>query len=63
MNYLNIFGSKFNFTIFGENKFHTTLGIFLSLVCDSLVIALIAIFGLDLFNRDNPKIIFEQTFP
>ncbi len=63
INYFDIFGTTFNFSSFGHRKFHTALGLFLSLGCYSIILTLIGVFGRDMFNRANPIIISEETRP
>ena len=60
---LDIFGTNFYFTNFGKKKFHTSFGLILSIILYILVATFIGVFGLDLFNRLNPKIISEQVRP
>lgn len=63
LNYLDIFGTTFSFTTLGNSKFHTNIGYFLSFTCYALTGAFISVFGVNLINRANPKIISERVRP
>ncbi len=63
LNWLDIFGTTFKFTTFKDSKFHTGIGQFLSFTTYILVGSFIGVFGLDLFNRSNPRIISEKVKP
>ncbi len=60
---LDIFGTTFSFTTFRDTKFHTGLGNFLTFATVALIASFIGVFGVDLFNRSNPKVISEQIRP
>ncbi len=63
LNVIDLFGTTFRFSTFGESRFHTWLGLFLSVVLYAFIASFIGVFGLDLFNRSNPKIITEGVRP
>ncbi len=63
LNWLDIFGTTFKFTTFKNSKFHTSFGKFLSFATYLLVGSFIGVFGVDLFNRSNPKVISEKIKP
>ncbi len=60
---IDIFGSSFEFSMFGSPKFHTLIGRFLSVSLYILLISFIIVFGLDLIHRKNPKVITDIQEP
>ena len=60
---IDIFGTKFNFTIFGNSHYNTKFGGVLTFITVALSMAVTFIFGNDLLFRKNPKVITEKLVP
>jgi hypothetical protein len=60
---LDLYGTKLQFTSFGEKKYHTVLGLILSLLSYAIFVIFIILFGNDFFYKLNPKIITEVLRP
>jgi hypothetical protein len=61
---LDIFGSEFNFLTDGNEKFKSDSGALLTVIYCIIVIALFFGFGLDLYQRKNPRVSFNtETVP
>ena len=60
---LDLFGTTFEFTIFGFRKFHSPVSIFLSIIFYTLTVSFTIVFGLDLINRKNPIVMTEIQNP
>ncbi len=63
LNKLDLFGHFFHFSIFGHEKFHTVLGVLLTIAFYILFITFVSVFGTDLFKRKNPIVITEHLEP
>ena len=62
-NYIDLFGTTFKFSTFGETKFHTWLGFSLSIICLILTITFVAVFGSEVFNKITPRVVTENSKP
>ena len=63
-NKLDIFGIEYNFLINGNKSYKTSLGAMMTLFYIFLVIGLFFGFGIDLYQRKNPKVsLNSQNFP
>ena len=51
---IDIFGVKFNFTIFGDNQYNSIFGGFLTILFAAFSISVTFLFGTDLYLRKNP---------
>ena len=51
---IDIFGVKFNFTIFGDNHYNSIFGGFLTILFAAFSISVTFLFGTDLYLRKNP---------
>ncbi len=60
---LDLFGTKFDFKIFGQSMFYTWLGKVLTLMCLGVIAGMFLIFGRDFFYRLNPKVVFDPQRP
>lgn len=63
LKHVDIFGSTFTFTIFGQSKHQTRIGGILSICFLALVIAFILLFGKDFFFRTNPQVLSYNEHP
>jgi len=60
---LDFFGPPFNFTLFNEEKYKTSIGGFLSLTSFIISIVLLFVIGSEFFFRENPKILISNEKP
>ena len=60
---LDFFGPPFNFTLFNEEKYKTSIGGFLSLISFIISIVLLFVIGSEFFFRENPKILISNEKP
>jgi hypothetical protein len=60
---LDIFGNSFSFTTFQHDKYKTTVGGLLSLICIVIAIIFTFLFGQDFFYRTNPKVRSQKVIP
>ncbi len=63
LNKLDQFSQSFTFSIFGKEKFHNTVGIFLTFIFYTLVSIFLMVFGIDVVQRKNPKVMVEHHEP
>lgn len=63
-NQLDIFGTEYNFLIHGNKSYKTKIGAWMTLFYIFLVIGLFFGFGIDLYQRKNPKVsLNSENFP
>ncbi len=60
---LDFFGPPFNFTLFNEEKYKTSVGGFLSLTSFVISIVFLFVIGSEFFFRENPKIFISNEKP
>jgi hypothetical protein len=60
---VDIFGTSFQFTTYKTNQYKTNIGGLLTLACIIVAIALIALFGRNLFKHENPNVLVDYEFP
>jgi hypothetical protein len=64
LNQLDIFGTEYSFLIEGNRTYKTSIGAWMTLFYIFLVIGLFFGFGVDLYQRKNPKVsLNSQNFP
>ena len=59
-NQLDFFGSQFQFKVMGNNKHKSIVGVIMSTLCLILVVVVTIMFGRDFYNKENPRIVFEN---
>ena len=57
---LDFFGSHFQFSIFGSNKYKSIVGLLASNCCLIMIIVTTILFGKDFYNKESPKIVTEN---
>jgi len=61
---LDVFGTEYSFLIDGKRNYKTPMGALITLFYIFLVVALFFAFGIDLYQRKNPKVsLNSQNFP
>jgi hypothetical protein len=61
---LDVLGTEYSFLIDGKRNYKTAMGAFLTLFYIFFVVALFFAFGVDLYQRKNPKVsLNSQNFP
>ena len=60
---IDIFGEKFNFSIFGNNQYNTNFGGLLTIFFLAFSISVTFLFGTDLYLRKNPKVLLDRIVP
>jgi len=61
---LDVFGTEYSFLIYGKRNYKTPMGAMMTLIYIFLVIALFFGFGIDLYQRKNPKVSLNtKNFP
>jgi len=58
--YLDVIGLKFTFKVDGKENYRTNFGAFLSILYLFLLIGLFFVFGIDLYQRKNPKVSYNN---
>lgn len=56
----DFFGSQFQFSVMGNNKYKSLQGLFMSSCCLIMVIIVTIMFGKDFYNKENPRIVSES---
>jgi hypothetical protein len=60
---VDIYGKSFSLTIDGSSSRTTSAGGFLTLITIGIVIVCLLVFGQDLINKKNPRVLTSTTFP
>ena len=56
----DFFGSQFQFSIMGNNKYKSLVGLIISCCCLIMNLIVTILFGRDFYYKENPKIITES---
>jgi hypothetical protein len=60
---IDIFGSEFQFTIFSSQKYKTNIGGLFTIVTAVLIVVFIALFGKEIWFKDNPTVQISAINP
>ncbi len=63
LNHIDMFGTIFNFSTFGKEKFKTNLGCILTIFCAITIGIFTYFFGSNFFYRENPFVIKQTVIP
>ena len=54
------FGTQFQFSVLGNTKYKSLVGLLMSVCCLIMICIVTILFGRDFYNKEGPKIIFEN---
>ncbi len=54
---LDFFGAQFQFSIMGNSKYRSPVGLIMSSICLVMIIIVTILFGNDFYNKENPKLL------
>ena len=60
---IDLFGTDFNFTIFGKDNYNSLFGGFLTVLVVTATIIFSIMFGRDMISRKNPKVMIDRVVP